>query len=496
MCGIFGIISTEPKPFDRRAFSVLGVNNDTRGGDSCGIFIDGAVEYGLSSTKTELYALFSLNSDLLKSTKEAEIAIGHCRKASVGGKDERLVQPYCIRDKDGNIEFVLIHNGTIKNHDDLAKKYLSDIDTRGMNDSQIMGEIFYRKGYDVLLEYVGGAVFVAIDYRSGKPEMRFFKGKSKEYYTSTIEEERPLFYVLRNDGTLIFSSISAFLFPLFPEDTVYIAPSNKLMLYDNGTLKVEKEYDRSNIVNYNYTANSYYNGYLKGEPVDNTRVKGSESLIIRGNCNFNDDYDDPEYGYQDNRRKSYEYPSDNDFVRYQLCDRDFRFHKYVNGHECVHEASFPHGRIYCSKYGYLVNEKDAKLAGNNPYYFWHGILLYNKHCFNFLSAVRKTLGSDLEMDDVYPYLPFYLSPYPLKDILLTESYWAVKVAEPFGETLTRVDGTMPRLFSDKLLIFRDGYLTYQGGESDFDDNIKKIKDLGSFKITKELASSFLDIKKK
>jgi asparagine synthetase B (glutamine-hydrolysing) len=47
MCGIFGTISLKSKAFNKRAFCTMGVRNDSRGGDSCGIFIDGNVEYGI-----------------------------------------------------------------------------------------------------------------------------------------------------------------------------------------------------------------------------------------------------------------------------------------------------------------------------------------------------------------------------------------------------------------------------------------------------------------
>lgn len=47
MCGIFGIINKKKSDFDKTTFNVLGINNDTRGGDSCGVFIDGRYEYGV-----------------------------------------------------------------------------------------------------------------------------------------------------------------------------------------------------------------------------------------------------------------------------------------------------------------------------------------------------------------------------------------------------------------------------------------------------------------
>ena len=83
MCGIFGIINPKEMKFDSVTFNMLGFHNDSRGGDSCGIFIDGKFEYG--TDKLKLYQNFYATSKLLKTTKKCKIALGHCRKASVGG---------------------------------------------------------------------------------------------------------------------------------------------------------------------------------------------------------------------------------------------------------------------------------------------------------------------------------------------------------------------------------------------------------------------------
>ena len=176
MCGIFGIINRKPAKFDRRTFNILGYANDARGGDSCGIFIDGKYEYGTGTKK--YYQDFYDTSELLKSVNKVSIALGHDRKASVGAVNESTAQPVIIKENDKPV-FVVLHNGTIRNYYTLAKKYIPDVNTAGMTDSQIMAHIFYYKGYDVLAEYEGGSVFFIVDYREDKPKILFFKGVSK-----------------------------------------------------------------------------------------------------------------------------------------------------------------------------------------------------------------------------------------------------------------------------------------------------------------------------
>ena len=183
MCGIFGLISLDKrKQFNFSMFSTLGINNDSRGGDSCGIFIDGNSEYG-TTKDNKFFSDFFLDSELLKKTEEFNIALGHCRKASPGmGVSPEKAQPIVLRTaKSGETRFVMIHNGTITNYEDLAKKYIPDIDIKGFTDSQVMARIFYFKGYDCLSEYIGGSVFFIVDYRQPEPDVLMFKGKSRTY---------------------------------------------------------------------------------------------------------------------------------------------------------------------------------------------------------------------------------------------------------------------------------------------------------------------------
>ena len=249
MCGIFGHISlTTKKRFNPSLFCTLGINNDSRGGDSCGIFIDGKSEYG-TTKETVLFSDFFLKSELLEDTKEFNIALGHCRKASPGmGISPEKAQPVILTGKESKeVKFVLIHNGTIHNYEDLAKKYIPKVDIKGLTDSQVMARIFYYKGYDVLSEYRGGSVFVIVDYREEEgPKVLLFKGASKKYDTphSVVTEERPLFISV-GKSDLVFSSIDTFIPAFRPKIEVQTITENNLIEYKDNNLWVIKEYDRS-----------------------------------------------------------------------------------------------------------------------------------------------------------------------------------------------------------------------------------------------------------
>lgn len=273
MCGLFGIINPKPKKFDYSTYCVMGNINDSRGGDSCGMFIDGRTDYGIEGDD-KLFSNYFLKSELLKEVDECTIALGHCRKTSVGMKTGReQAQPVVLFKKGTNEPLMaVVHNGTIYNYEELAKKYIPEVDIKGMSDTQVMTRIFYYKGYDVLGEYTGGAVFVIVDYRNkdknGYPQVLFWKGSSRktEYpINGQPEDERPLEFIM-HDGTLYFSSIGR-LFPalLRGEDVYYTMYDNSLAQYIPGKedLKIIKKYDRSKMCqsktynNYNYDSHYY-----------------------------------------------------------------------------------------------------------------------------------------------------------------------------------------------------------------------------------------------
>lgn len=353
MCGIFGSISKKDKPFNKRAFCTMGVRNDTRGGDSCGIFIDGKVEYGVDSKK--LFMSFFRESLLLNTTTECRIALGHCRKASIGKVSVETAQPVCLYNEAGEIEYVLIHNGTIYNYQELAKKYIPDVNIEGLTDSQVMARIFYHKGYDVLDEYQGGAVFVMHDYREDRTLI--FKGHSKKFATSlTIEEERPLYYCWHN-GRFVFSSIFETLYAFYYEEDVYNLPFNKLMVIKKDKLKLVKEYNRENC---------------------------SQSRV---NSSYVSMYEDTYYGYKYDPKENYSYKI------------GFKNMKYVNA-----KGEPLHGVFHTSSYGYIYPNKTVKKPNDTWIHtvgFFQGKMLKHPKAFILINKLyqenNKVISPELEI---------------------------------------------------------------------------------------------------
>lgn len=356
MCGIFGIINRRPKKFDYKTFCTLGVVNDSRGGDSCGVFIDGKVEYGVS--KEKLFTDFFYGSKLINEKRDSDIsiALGHCRKASVGVISEKTAQPVVLKDKDGNIRFVMVHNGTIYNYQELAKKYLGNVDITGLTDSQVMARIFYYKGYDVLSEYIGGSVFVITDYRQPEPQTLMFKGSSKMYsYSKGPTEERPLFLTI-NEGNVVFSSIEIYLYTLCPGLPVYTLSANTLCQVGNGDddkVTIIKQYPRTNATQSRPIETVSVPGYSK------TSSGSTQSTSSTAGSNFSS------------------YLMENaETNRYSL------------------KSALPHGRFVVTNVGRVLGkDENNKYSKSYEIYFFSGIALRGGlKSFNALTYLQKKTG--------------------------------------------------------------------------------------------------------
>lgn len=337
MCGIAGIVSKSPRKFDFTAFCVLGIANDSRGGDSCGIFIDGKYQYG--TNKKKLFQDFFYDNDWLYSIKKSSVAFLHCRKASVGVINETTAQPVVIKENNV-VKYVLMHNGTIHNYKELAKKYIPNIDITEMTDSQVMAHIFYFNGYDSLTEYEGGAVFTIADYRKKTPRVLIFKGASKKYAVSKeVTEERPLFYCINSiDKELVFSSIDIQLFALRKFADIWIVPENFLLEFNGEDLIPIKEYDRSNKV---------------------------QTATVKPTFNH--------FFYFDN-----EYPNYCSYLSINYLDNTYS----ING-------KYAHGVQYISKLGRL---EESSSPENITVWFYRGIALIDETCFKFLEKLQEKVN--------------------------------------------------------------------------------------------------------
>lgn len=405
MCGIAGIITKSPKKFDYSGFCTLGIANDVRGGDSCGIFIDGKYEYGTGNKK--LFQDFFLRSPLLSSVEHSTVAMVHCRKASVGVISESTAQPVILTDEKGHVKYVLMHNGTIYNYRELAEKYIPDVDITGLTDSQVMARIFYYAGYDALSEYNGGSVFAIADYRGDKPKVLLFRGASKRTeFSKEVEEERPLYYCIDpSKKELIFSSIWIHIAALRPKHEVFSMVDNTLVEFVGGDLNIVDIYDRSKC--------------FQSKKVQRFFAEDrfwAESVV---SCYLTPDLESNTYLYA--------------------------------GKKC-------YGMLKMNRFGRILTSKDKEKKSYEVYFFL-GIALRDINCFRFLAAQLKESGLSatefyskhknlirfLSIDRVYPDEGFwYIAESPTSADFFTGKF------KPIGCVTTSefVNGILCRTYYD------------------------------------------------
>ena len=442
MCGIFGMVSKKPKSFNKRGFFTMGVRNDSRGGDSCGVFIDGKVEYGVD--KQKYFIDFFRDSLLLQTTDECKVAFGHCRKASVGKVSEATAQPVVLYNESGEVDYVLIHNGTVYNYKELAQKYIPDVNIEGLTDSQVMARIFYHKGYDCLDEYNGGAVFVIHDYRTDKTLV--FKGWSKKHsYSQAIEEERPLYYCWHN-GRFVFSSIFESLYAFYYDEEIYTLPHNQLLVVKGSKLKVVKSYPRLECCQ--------------------TKVMTTPGMrVIRDDDDF---FGMSCYGYDAYQTNSY--------VSYKI---KFNGTIYQNEH-----GAPMHGKFFISTYGYVFPNRKTKDNWVHEVAFFNGRLLKHPGAFflineKFLEA-GKTLTPEIniliDMMDFNPFssdgIQYYW--YDEDALMIPQNEWKYPVAD--WSYVFNADGKVEKILKNPYYGWHTDYNMYTFDKGKIVEAWKKVCD--------------------
>lgn len=380
-------------------FCTLGVHNDTRGKDSVGIYIDGQTEYYCKGKNNSLFSEFISKSRLLQSVEVAQVAYGHDRAASIGTVSIETAQPVVLKEDD-KITYMLMHNGTIYNYEDLAKKYIPDVDIKGMTDSQVMARIFYKAGYDALNEYIGGAVFAIIDYRGEKPKYLFWQGHSKstQYSQTSQQEERPLFF-LKSKGEMMFSSLDTYLDAFRRQSTKLVPTPNLLIEYDPETEEFISlgEYDRKNCFQtkpYTATTTTYYGNNNYGSSTGN-------------------------YSHSTNRGTS--------------CYSSGYVNTDTHTGQCRKGASLLHGSYSISTYGNISESANQNGSNYMTMWFFNGILMKNEQAFIYLSKFCKECG--LSIDECFKWyddLVYYLSPYPYREKKIAGIPFMFKTNDPAG----------------------------------------------------------------
>jgi len=227
MCGLVGYIPKKKEKINILRFKSLLLYNETRGKESVGIYnSEGVVKDIISATE---FSKARQWHDL----KKDSIFLGHTRQPTLGYPvTMHGAQPIAI----GNI--VMIHNGSIYNEVDLAKKYGVDV-ARDDTDSVIMAKILETKQYEVLKDYNGAAALIWV-YLDEPDNLYIYKGESLSRTTSkTITVERPLFTMMSDEGLYVSSledSLESIALDKDEEFSIAEVPSNIVFRIKKGSV--------------------------------------------------------------------------------------------------------------------------------------------------------------------------------------------------------------------------------------------------------------------
>jgi predicted glutamine amidotransferase len=272
-CGIFAFAGSKKPNLEK--LKILGIYNEIRGNDSCGIY-DGRRIYkgiGVTSKFTNFLAANKINPT-------GKIFIGHTRKASSGSVSLENAHPisFSYEDDEGNTKgkCIGVHNGTIYNTQEL--KTLFGLRKSLTQDSKVLiGALSCNSSQPhirgVLDEYKGGAA-VVWHYTNNPDSLFIFKGGCLK--NNTITEDRPLFYLKTTEGFYISSmeeSLKAIKakngrgeITSFSTNHLYEIKKGKLLKYKYKYRADAKYVDQ--LPSYSgYTANQHYGnsyGYLRG----------------------------------------------------------------------------------------------------------------------------------------------------------------------------------------------------------------------------------------
>ena len=197
---------------------ILALFNQERGGDGCGMLINGQIYKGYEDWQatpkknTKAFKDFFSDPEIQQLSYEKGVIIAHTRKGTMGGTGKENNHPFVVEPFSGDerLRITGVHNGSISNMMKLCTKH--DVDYNAWKvDSHGLYMLMDKVGPEVLKEYEGHAALVwTLD---GEPNSLFvYHGGYCDYKDEKIEdmvEERPMYFLETPEGIYLSSMATA-----------------------------------------------------------------------------------------------------------------------------------------------------------------------------------------------------------------------------------------------------------------------------------------------
>lgn len=444
MCGLFGASGSR---INQDKLNILGIYNDARGGDSCGVW-DGKRTVNWERKISDGKGKFINFAKTYHIDTKSLTVLGHTRKASPGiFVDEENAHPFVFSRITGT------HNGVIRNTKELADLYDTDLYA---SDSKtlyaIINKLFEEEENPeeavafLLGKYLGAAALAFTD-RTVPGSLYLFRGESVKTPTSKegLFEERPL-YVQTVGKTLYYSSLDGALMTACKGATDI--DGNTLYKYINGEYIEEFEVDRSSC---------YFEAVFKPAP---KQVYGGTGHVIPDSSNEVD-------LLSETLPKDFFQPGGRGTGRriYFHCGR-----YWLNGHLVGSNAFLP---LYVAEDGEVIDEpeyideKDDTITAINKSgewvtghvrYFFNGNMFMNKEAYTEFMKRYSNDGKSIAMITSVMG-KFFLTPFKVSEAKRLLNYgYTVLTGDSWEFWGGQSTGRVSFPYSDKVYYFIGGKL--------------------------------------
>ena len=233
MCGLVGF-SGKANTSVLKALHLLA-DNDSRGGHSTGMFVNGKIYKTLEESMNIL--------PILESNETGSVLIGHIRYGTHGANTTENAHPFQHKGVIG------AHNGVLDNYEEVGKKY-------GIKKTTVDSEMIIK----------------VLGEKRDASKLGLFGGTKAVLYTASdnklyvYRHNNPLFYLRKEEG-VYFSSLKEGLENIAGKDEkVKECKKDKLFIWENGellqTINIKhKPIPANKIINTNWRSYGGYNNY-------------------------------------------------------------------------------------------------------------------------------------------------------------------------------------------------------------------------------------------
>ncbi|MDO4961889.1 MAG: amidophosphoribosyltransferase [Eubacteriales bacterium] len=272
-CGVFGIFSPETANVASSVYYGLFALQH-RGQEGCGITVN---DDGVFHTHKDIGLLNDVfNADVLEKLGTGNMAIGHVRYGTTGGRSRENCQPMQVNHVKGVMS--LVHNGNLTNAAELRREL------------ELSGSIFHTTSDTEVIAYeitkerlrcpsIETAVEAAVNVIDGAFSL-IILSPSKMIAVRDKRGFRPLCYGTREDGSYIVASESCALNAVGAHFVRDIEPGEILVIDSNGPRSIRTHCNTAAysmcVFEYIYFARS--DSIIDGVSVQDSRLKAGECL--------------------------------------------------------------------------------------------------------------------------------------------------------------------------------------------------------------------------